>query len=101
MKFKKYPEDRGEFELMRTDHNEEERLGMDGGNCIYCEGKLESLYHTEEHGETGYHYMCRTCRRGFYIADLAGIVTLKLRGLSDKEIIKTLNEKELSKGVGA
>ena len=42
-------------------------------NCPLCNGEMESLYHTEKHKETGFHYWCTACKHGWYIADLMGM----------------------------
>ena len=54
--------------------------------CPLCEAELDSLYHTEDHKKSGFHYRCCGCNHGWFSADLKGVTSAKLRGKSDEEI---------------
>ncbi|KKM04731.1 hypothetical protein LCGC14_1761310 [marine sediment metagenome] len=53
-------------------------------NCPLCLGELESLYNTEDHEESGFHYRCTKCNHGWYIADLMGMC------FKDKDKVKEI-----------
>ncbi len=50
--------------------------------CPLCDEELNSLHHTGDK----FHCRCPGCEHGWYIADLKGVVSLRLRGKSDEEI---------------
>ena len=54
--------------------------------CPLCDVGLDSLYHTEDHKQSGFHYRCPGCLHGWYIADLKGVVSSRLLGKTDEEI---------------
>lgn len=62
--------------------------------CPLCETVLDSLYHTQDHEESGYHSRCPSCGHGWYIADLQNITSMRLAGKSDEQIRSIILKKD-------
>ncbi len=63
-------------------------------DCPLCEAELNSLYHTEDHKRSGFHYRCSWCNHGWYIADLQNITFMRLAGKSDEQIRSIILKKD-------
>ena len=59
--------------------------------CPLCEADLNSLYNSEDHKQSGFHYRCSS-GHGFRIAHLQQIVRMSLEGKSDEEIRNRIKE---------
>ena len=75
-----------------TDYHEEELL--EKHECPKCDGLLASLYHTEDHDKTGFHYRCNKCNHGWYIADLKTFTGLSLMGHTKEQITERIQEED-------
>ncbi len=66
-------------------------------NCPLCLGELNSLYHTEDHTQSGHHYRCSICGHGWYIADLMGVVSASLSGKTPEQIKELILKRDKEK----
>ena len=54
--------------------------------CPLCDAKLNSLFRTKDHEQSGFHYRCPKCGHGWYVADLQRMIMMRLRGRTDDYI---------------
>ncbi len=59
------------------------------------------MYHTDDHKNTGFHYRCSGCNHGWFIADLQGVTSARLRGKSKEEIRGIIERQDRAKQWGS